>query len=72
MSEDFKPHENYYLISTHHEFLMSQTASAIDASRTICRELMAELRAEQVKPARAIEQQQDAKRLQRKRQFSDQ
>jgi len=56
MPEDFKPHENYYLISTHHAFLMSQTADAINASRIVCRELMAELRAEQVKPARAIEQ----------------
>jgi len=56
MPEDFKPHENFYLVSTHHEFLMSQTADAINASRIICRELMAELQAGQVKPARAIEQ----------------
>ena len=56
MPEDFKPHENYYLISTHHYFLMSQTIKPIADSRRICQELRAELQAGQVKPARAIEQ----------------
>jgi len=53
---DFKPHENFYLVSTHHAFLMSQTADAIADSRRICQELRAELQSGQVKPARAIEQ----------------
>jgi len=53
---DFKPHENFYLVSTHHAFLISLTAAAIADSRRICQELRAELQTRQVKPARAIEQ----------------
>jgi|GEM_PF-2621432 len=54
MPEDFKPHENYYLISTHQQFLLEQTIKPIADSRRICQELRAELQSGQVKPARAI------------------
>ena len=53
---DFKPHENYYLISTHQQFLLEQTIKPIADSRRICQELRAELQSGQVKRARAIEQ----------------